>query len=124
MAFGAFAAWQADRLWTSPIRGTVAFDTGLIVGLGIGLVAAAAWVVTLYRKPSNGRWVWWQWTSAIVWLAAMVVTGPRDRVGRVPPLVPTNAFIVGALSYVIAAFVGSGLALGVVLVRRATEIDR
>jgi hypothetical protein len=123
LAFAAFAAWQADRVWASPIRGTVAFDTGLIVGLGIGLLATACWVVTVYRKPSNGRWAWWQWTSAIVWLTAMVITGPRDRVGRVPPLALTNAFIVGAVTYVIAAFVGSGLALGAVLVRRATKID-
>jgi hypothetical protein len=123
LAFAAFAAWQADRVWTSPIRGTVAFDTGLILCLGIGLFATACWIVTLYRKPSNGRWAWWQWTSAIVWLTAMVVTGPRDRAGRVPPLAPTNAFIVGALSYVIAAFVGSGFALAVVLVRRATATD-
>jgi hypothetical protein len=37
---------------------------------------------------------------------------------------PTNAFVVGAISYAVAGFVGSGLALGVVLVRRATEIDK
>ena len=54
----------------------------------------------------------------------MLVTGPRDRVGRVPPLAPTNVFIVGALSYAIAAFVGSGLALGLVLLRRPIDIDR
>lgn len=123
LAFAAFAAWQGDRVWTSPIRGTVAFDTGLIVGLGIGIVAAASWIVTLYRKPSNRRWVWWQWTSAMLWLTAIVVTGPGDRTGRVPPPVPTNAFIVSALSYVIAAFVGSGVALGAILLRRTAEID-
>lgn len=87
------------------------------------MLAAACWVVALYRRPSHGRWAWWQWTSAIVWLIAMVITGPRDRVGRMPPLAPTNAFIVGALAYVIAAFVGSGLALGAVLMRRAAQID-
>ena len=52
----------------------------------------------------------------------MVVPGPR-KVGRVPPLAPTNAFIAGALSYVIVAFVGSGLALGVVLLSRAAETN-
>lgn len=125
----AFAAWQADRLWTSPIRGTVAFDAGLVVGLAIGLVATACWVVAAFRKPSGGhgpmvhRWAWWMLTTAIVLIVALFATGPRSKYGTAPEPVPTSAFLVGAIAYVVAGFVGSGIVASVMVVRRATEID-
>jgi hypothetical protein len=126
LGFGAVAAWQADRIWSAPIRGTLAYWIGLGTGLGISLAAAAAWALDAYRRPltRTRRWQWWQWTTALVWLGAMTVTTPMSRYGgRAPGLPATNGFVVAALTYSMTAFIGSGIALSGVWLRRNREKD-
>ncbi|HKE66545.1 MAG TPA: hypothetical protein VKB59_18095 [Micromonosporaceae bacterium] len=124
---GAFATWQADRIWSAPITGTLAYWIGLGTGLGVSLAGAAAWALDAYRRPLTRprRWQWWQWTTALVWLGAMTVTTPMSRYGaRAPGLPPTNGTVVAALAYSVAAFVGSEVALGAVWLRRHRERAR
>lgn len=125
LGLGAFATWQADRIWTAPIRGTAAFAVGLGIGLGVGLVAAAGWAASAFRRPLSPRLVRWQWMTALAWFAVVVVTSPSARYGPgVPAMRVTNGFVVGALAYSVAAFIGSGCALGAVLARRFAEARR
>lgn len=115
LAFAAFTLWDAVRLWHSPIRGTAAFDAGTYIGLGFGLAAAVAWVVTLYRARPGARFAWWQWTTASLWFVALVTAHSKASGGGEAAV--TNAYTVAALWYEIAAFVGFAATLAMVLTR-------
>lgn len=116
-AFAAFMLWDTFRVWHSPIRGTAAFNMGTLVGLGLGLVSDVGWVVTLYRNRSNGRFAWWQWVTAVLWMIAIIMAHPKSP-GGVATV--TTAYTVGALWYEIAAFIGTAVSLATILTRRAT----
>ena len=88
---------------------------GTLIGLGCGLVAAAAWVVTVYRARPDARFAWWQWTTASIWFVALITAHLKASGGGVAAV--TNAYTVAALWYEIAAFVGFAAALAIVLTR-------
>jgi hypothetical protein len=107
LIFAAFTVWDTVRVWQSPIRETTAFTMGTLIGLGLGLAAAVGWVVTLFRaRWSADRFAPWQWATVGLWVVAVVVAHPKGHGGGLPV---TNGYIVAALWYEIAAFVGSAV---------------
>jgi DMSO reductase anchor subunit len=104
----------ADHLCESPIRGISAFNSGTLVGVTFGLIAATGWIVALYRNRTNSRWKWWQWTTAILWIIAIITT--HRKYGPQPAV--TNSYMFGTLWYEIMAFLGAAASLAAILVRQ------
>ena len=114
VAFAGFVLWDIVRVWDSPIRGSMAWAEGTLVGLTFGVTAAVGWFVTVWRPDSPQDFVWWQWASCGLLFLALVTTHEK---GRPQPSV-TNGYVVGALWYEIAAFLGTAVTLATITGRQ------
>ena len=121
VAFAAFVVWDIVRAWDSPIRGSTVWVEGTLVGLIFGVTAAVGWVVAVGCNPGPAKdFVWWQWLSCGLWLVALATA--HQNGSRQPSV--TNGYVVGALWYEIAAFLGAAVTLAMVIGRQIVRRRR
>jgi hypothetical protein len=115
VGFIALIAWETGRIWASPIHGTPAWTTGIVIGGATGISATIAWIWRALQPNFTDRgWEPWQFASIFALNIAFIATHfANSHTRHMAPI--STVFTVGALSYVIASLGGLSAVMCLVL---------